>query len=191
MAIAYAAREEKEEGSPPTMRVHRDGVVRLPGSVVTIGTFDGVHRGHQALIRRAVGRAARLGVPSVAYTFDPPPKAVLKDAPVLTPLSEKIRRLGALGLDHAVVASFDEDYAARGTGEFLEELEALSPLEVWVGPSFRFGRGQAGDPETLGARFATRVFEPVRCGGGKIISSTRVRALLARGATGEARSLLG
>jgi FAD synthase len=165
--------------------------LRLPGSGVSIGAFDGVHRGHQALIRHAVKRADRLGVPSVAYTFDPPPKAFLHGAPILTPLPEKVRRLEALGLDHAVVALFDEDYAARGTEDFLKEITALNPVEVWVGPNFRFGSEKGGDPETLGARFPTRSFEPVLCGGGKVISSSRVRALMARGAHGEARELLG
>lgn len=124
------------------MLVSSAGTLQLPGSVVTIGAFDGVHRGHQALIRHAVERTDRLGVPSVAYTFDPPPKAFLHGAPILTPLPEKVRRLEALGLDHAVVALFDEDYAARSAEHFLEEVAALNPVEVWVGPSFRFGSGK-------------------------------------------------
>jgi FAD synthase len=65
------------------MLTHPAEALRLWDSVVTMGAFDGVHRGHQALIRRAVDRAARLGVPSVAYTFDPPPKAVFGDALLL------------------------------------------------------------------------------------------------------------
>lgn len=173
------------------MRVHRDGALRLPGSVVTVGAFDGVHLGHQALIRRPIERAARLGVPSVAYTFDPPPKAFFRNAPILISPPEKIRRLEVLGLDHAVVARFGPGYAARDAEDFLEELAGLGPVEVWVGPDFRFGRGGDRDLRTLGARFATRSLEPVRCGGGRTISSTRVRGLLARGAIGEAEGLLG
>ena len=173
------------------MRVHATQALRLLDSVVTIGAFDGVHRGHQALIRQAVTRAARFGVPSVAYTFDPPPKVVFGGAPLLTPRPEKISRLAALGLDHAVIADFDAAYASRSAENFLEELGDLNPVEVWVGSDFRFGYKQAGDVEMLGRRFATRVFEPVQCPQGEVISSSRVRALLALGAVDEARSLLG
>ena len=173
------------------MLTHPAETLRLWDSVVTVGAFDGVHRGHQALIRHAVDRADRLGVPSVAYTFDPPPKAVFGDAPVLTPRPEKTRRLGALGLDHAVIAAFDAAYAARSAEDFLEELADLNPFEVWVGPDFRFGRGQAGDVAMLARRFAVRMLEPVRCTKGRTISSSRVRELLRSGALGEARSLLG
>jgi cytidyltransferase-like protein len=77
------------------MRVHREGTLSLPGSVVTVGAFDGVHRGHRALIRRAVKHAGRAGVPSVAYTFEPPPKAFFQDAPILTPLPEKVQPVHA------------------------------------------------------------------------------------------------
>lgn len=173
------------------MLTHPAEALRLWDSVMTIGAFDGVHRGHQALIRRAVDRAARLGVPSVAYTFDPPPKAVFGDAPVLTARPEKTRRLEALGLDHAVVATFDAAYAARSAEDFLEELADLNPFKVWVGPDFRFGRGQAGDVKMLARRFAVRSLEPVQCLKGRVISSSRVRDLLRRGALGEAQSLLG
>lgn len=173
------------------MLIHPSEALRLWDSVVTVGAFDGVHRGHQALIRRAVDRAVRFGVPSVAYTFDPPPKAVFGGAPVLTARPEKTRRLEALGLDHAVVATFDAAYAARNAEDFLEELADLKPVEVWVGPDFRFGRGQAGDVKMLARRFAVRSLEPVQCLKGRVISSTRVRDLMKRGALSEARSLLG
>lgn len=167
------------------------GSLRRWDSVVTIGAFDGVRRGHQALIQRAVNQAARLGVPSVAYTFDPPPKAFFGSAPVLTARPEKTRRLEAIGLDHAMVATFDAAYAARSAEDFLEELADLNPFEVWVGRDFRFGRGQAGGVEMLARRFVVRMPEPVRCLKGRVISSSRVRDLLRRGALGEAQSLLG
>jgi riboflavin kinase/FMN adenylyltransferase len=173
------------------MLVHWDRALRLPGCVVAIGAFDGVHRGHQALLRRVLERASRLNVPSVAYTFEPPPKSYFRGTPVLTCLSEKVERLQALGLTHTVVARFDADYAACSPEEFLEELSGLNPVEAWVGAGFRFGCGQAGDVGVLATRFPTRTVEPVRCGRGAVISSSRVRALLAQGATGEARSLLG
>lgn len=173
------------------MSVHPAGTLKLPASVVTIGAFDGVHRGHQALIRRAKDRAARLSVPAVVYTFDPPPRAYFRDTLILTPLAEKLRRLEELGVDHAVVASFDAEYAARGAQAFLDELEGLSPREVWVGRNFRFGGDREGGLEDLEARFSTRVLEPVRSGSGEVISSSQVRALITQGAMVEARALLG
>lgn len=173
------------------MRVHPDGYLGLDGSVVTIGAFDGVHRGHQRLVRRTVERAGRLGVPSVAYTFDPPPRAFFEGVPVLTPLEVKLRRFEGLGLDHVVVARFDARYASRDAESFLAELAHLGPAEVWVGPDFRFGRGGEGDLSTLGGRFDARSVDKVRCPRGEVISSTRVRSLLASGAAGEAGGLLG
>jgi FAD synthase len=173
------------------MPVHDAGALELPASVVTIGAFDGVHRGHQALVQRAVDRAEELGVPSVAYTFDPPPKAFFAGARVLTPVAEKVRRLDSLGLDHVVIARFDADYAARSVEDFLGELAALGPVEVWVGWDFRFGHAQAGGVEDLGTRFTTRVLDPIRCVRGEVVSSNRVRRLEAQGYLGEARVLLG
>ncbi|MEW6635316.1 MAG: hypothetical protein AB1425_00720 [Actinomycetota bacterium] len=78
------------------MEVYPHRTLRLPGSVVTVGTFGGVHRGHQALIGRVADRARELGVPAVAYTFDPPPLAYFQEAPVLAPLGRKIRQLRTL-----------------------------------------------------------------------------------------------
>jgi riboflavin kinase/FMN adenylyltransferase len=173
------------------MLVHPSETLKLPASVVAVGAFDGVHRGHQALIRRVLDRAESLEVPSVVYTFDPPPRVFFHGVPVLTHLPEKLRRLETLGLDHVVVANFDAAWVSRSVEGFLEELGALNPEEVWVGPDFRFGRGRAGDVFTLKQFFTTRVFESVKCREGEIISSSRVRALLSRGAVVEARDLLG
>lgn len=173
------------------MEVHSSGELRLWGSVATVGTFDGVHRGHQRLVRSAVIRAARLVVPSVAYTFDPPPKAYFGGAAILSTLEEKLERLEALGLDHAVVAHFDEAYASRSAAAFLEEISDLNPREVWVGHDFRFGKGQAGDVPLLGTRFHTRVIDSIHCQTGEVISSTRIRSLLAGGEPERAETLLG
>ena len=173
------------------MEVHASRELRLPGSVVAIGAFDGVHRGHQRLLRSAVIRAARLVVPSIAYTFDPPPKAYFGGATLLSTLEEKLERLEGLGLDHAVVARFDESYAARSAESFLQELSELNPRESWVGHDFRFGKGQRGDVQLLGRRFRTRLLDPIQCQSGEVISSTRIRSLLAAGDPGCAENLLG
>jgi len=173
------------------MLVHPSETLKLPASVVAVGAFDGVHRGHQALIRRVLDRAESPDTPSVVYTFDPPPRAYFHGVPVLTSLPEKLRRLEILGVDHVVVASFDAAWVSRSVEGFLEELSGLNPVEVWVGPDFRFGRDRAGDVCKLKELFTTRVLESVKCREGKIISSSRIRALMARGAAVEARDLLG
>ena len=173
------------------MQVHPSEKLRLWGSVAAMGAFDGVHRRHQRLICSAVIRAARLMVPSVVYTFDPPPKAYFGGAGILSTLEEKLDRLEALGVDHVVVASFDEAYASRSADSFLEELSYLHPREAWVGQDFRFGKGQSGDVALLGTCFRTKILEPIHCRSGQVISSTRIRSLLAEGNSGPARSLLG
>jgi len=173
------------------MKVWRPGELVLQASVVTIGAFDGLHLGHQALIRRAVTRALGLGVPSVAYTFDPPPRAYFHGARILTPLPEKLRRLSALQLTHVVVVPFDAAYAQRTVRDFLCEIALLAPLEIWVGHDFRFGKGRAGRAETLARYYDVRVLEPVRCPRGEVISSSRIRCLIEKGYTHEARRILG
>lgn len=173
------------------MQVHRAGDLRLLGSIVTIGAFDGVHRGHQALIRKVADRSRSAEVPSVVFTFDPPPRTYFQGAVVLTPLPEKLRRLEGLGVDHVVVAQFDAACVDRPPSSFIDELAALVPREVWVGMNFRFGRGRSGDVRTLEEKFTTQVLEPLRCREGKVVSSSRVRDLLSRDALTQARELLG
>ncbi len=172
-------------------KVWRPGELRLQASVLSIGAFDGLHRGHQELIRRAVTRAYGLGVPSVVWTFDPPPRAFFEGARILTPLPEKIRRLSALQVQHVVVAPFDEDYARLSVRDFLCQLATVAPLEIWVGHDFRFGRGREGCVGTLARYFDVHVVEPVRCERGEPISSSRVRRLLEKGRVAEARRILG
>jgi len=173
------------------VRIWRPGGLWLQASVVTLGAFDGVHRGHQALVGAAVRRARELGVPAVAWTFDPPPRAHFGGARILTPLGEKLARLSALGLDHLVVVPFDAAYARRDARAFLRELATVAPLEVWVGPDFRFGRGRAGSVATLARCWPVRQMEPIRCPRGERISSSRIRRLLEAGREAEARELLG
>lgn len=173
------------------MRVHPANTLELPASVVTVGAFDGVHLGHQALIRRAVTRARALGVPAVVYTFDPPPRCFLQGVPQLTRLEEKLRRLAQLDVDHVVVARFDEAYMSRSAEGFIEEIRALNPNEIWIGRDFRFGRGRQGGLEELAAAFSVQVMDPICCTRGEVISSTRIRSLMAAGQREEAWALLG
>ncbi|MGG1661970.1 FAD synthetase [Brevibacillus sp. NRS-1366] len=173
------------------MRIHTNGTLGLTSSVIAIGAFDGVHQGHQAVIRRLIERSKSLGVPSVVYTFDPPPRFYFQGARVLTSLQEKTDRLAKLGLDHAVIARFDESYTRRRAIDFLEELKGLGPQEILVGNDFRFGRSRGGDVNLLARFFPVCLVEPVYCGDGKMISSTRIRQLLSQGDTEQSVALLG
>ena len=159
-------------------------------AVVTIGNFDGVHRGHLALVDRATAEAARRGVDAVALTFDPHPAAVLRpDAvpPALQSLEARVATLRARGCDHVEVVTFDAALAALTPHDFAEELLAgrLAAQLVIVGQNFRFGVGAQGDVDTLRALgeelgFAVESVELVDAGDGPV-SSSAIRALLAAG----------
>ncbi|WP_371878471.1 FAD synthetase [Geobacillus proteiniphilus] len=163
----------------------------LPSSIVTIGAFDGVHLGHQALIRKVVERAKTFGIPAVVYTFDPPPRCYFQKVPMLTPPDEKLKRLKHLKVDYAILARFDEAYLSRSAESFIEELQMLNPVEIWVGRDFRFGRNRAGGLDELSAVFNVKTIDPICCNCGETISSTRIRSLIAAGRLEEARELLG
>jgi riboflavin kinase/FMN adenylyltransferase len=167
---------------------------------VAVGNFDGVHRGHQALVAAAVARSRATGGAAVVLTFDPHPARVLRpqEAPAaLTTLAQKEELVAALGIDRLVVVEFDTRLAALSPEAFAREVlqQALGARHVVVGESFRFGRAREGDPrrlEALGASlgFAVEVVPPL-LEGGRAISSSRVREALESGDVGEARTLLG
>lgn len=167
-------------------RVVHDRQVSLPASILAIGAFDGVHRGHQALIRAAVAEARSRALPSVVWTFDPPPKVAFGRAVQLASLSQKLARIAALGPDWIVVASFTRHYAARSAADFLADLAAVAPRRIHVGADFRFGARQAGDVALLGQHYPVALARPVCCAKGETISSTRIRALNAAGRVADA-----
>ncbi|MFD1707245.1 FAD synthetase [Siminovitchia sediminis] len=160
------------------MRAASENELKLKSSVVSIGAFDGVHRGHQALIRQMVNRARELGVPSVVYTFDPPPRAYFQGHRVLTSVEEKLELMKKLNVDYTIAARFNKHYALRPPEEFIKELRSLGTKEVWAGRDFRFGKGQEGTIEMLSGYFTVNIFPFVTCEQGEKISSTRVRELL-------------
>jgi riboflavin kinase / FMN adenylyltransferase len=173
---------------------------RWPQAAVTVGNFDGVHRGHQALVSAVVRAARAAGGTALALTFDPHPSRVLSPdrAPAaLMTLEQKAEVLGSLGLDQVVALAFTAETAAAPPEEFAREVlhDVLGARTVVVGSNFRFGRGRAGDLallQELGGSLGFRVegVAPVLHEGAPI-SSTRIREALARGAVGAAAELLG
>ncbi|KPC76972.1 hypothetical protein ADL26_04260 [Thermoactinomyces vulgaris] len=156
--------------------------------VLAIGYFDGVHRGHQAVIREAIQLAKELHARPAVMTFDPHPRDVLGQAHItryLTPLDEKLKQFAKLGVERAIVMKFDLTFAALSKEAFVEEvLLPLGVKGVVTGFNFTFGRkatGTAADLANLAQdRFVTRVVNQIDLGEGPV-SSTRLRQALADG----------
>jgi riboflavin kinase/FMN adenylyltransferase len=172
-----------------------------PGTVATVGTFDGVHRGHQAVVRRAVERARAAGLRSVVVTFDPHPSEVLRPdraPPLLTPGDERLEALADLGLDYCAVIPFTPELAAYDAEAFvrLVLLPRFGMRELLVGFDNGFGRDRAGSVdvlERLGGEmgFPVEVVPPVTFPDGVRISSTVVRQAVAAGDLERAAEALG
>lgn len=180
----------------------RDGLPQgLRGGHVAIGNFDGVHRGHQAVLAAARDRARAEGRPALALTFEPHPRThFAPDRPVfrLTPPAAKARLVAALGLDALVVARFDAALAALPAEAFVEEvlIDRLGIAGATVGWDFHFGAGRSGSPAFLDAAgrrrgFTVDVVEPFVSEDGDTVSSSRIRTALAAGDPAEAAGLLG
>jgi len=170
------------------------------GGVLTIGNFDGVHLGHQAMLRRVVERARELDAPAVVLTFDPHPMRVLhpQRAPkLIQTLRQREEAIAALGVDALVVVPFTREFAALPAEEFVRDLlsRRLGAREVHVGSSFAFGCGKRGNVDLLsrlGAEAGIRVAPlDTVADGAEPVSSTRVRTLLEAGAVSDVRRLLG
>lgn len=169
------------------------------GSVVCIGAFDGLHRGHQALVGHALARARSLGLPAVALSFEPLPREYFargeRPARLLLPRA-KFEGLCELGMDLVGLLRFGAELSAMPAGEFVRRVlvERLRAREVWVGPDFRFGKGRQGDVallEELGPElgFVAGQITPVEVDGERV-SSSRLREQLAVGdLDGAARGL--
>lgn len=168
---------------------------------MALGNFDGVHLGHQAVLRRAVEEGERRGVRVVATTFDPHPRAVLGprvQPELLTTLELRREALLRYGADELRVIRFDEELARKSPEEFVRDVLVgeIGAEAVVVGENFRFGYRAAGGVEELGRLMRAFGGEAhavaVRGEAGKgDISSTRIRELIARGEVGEAAALLG
>jgi len=172
----------------------------LQGAVAAIGNFDGVHRGHQALIEAAKAEAEARRSPLAVLTFEPQPQEYFRPAPEsirLTPLRVKARLLAELGVDAMFALSFDAAMAGRSAPDFVQTvlLDGLGVSGVVVGPDFEFGKGRSGNLATLAYMgemegFSVQCFDMLTLGGEKI-SSTRIRAALKAARPEEAARLLG
>lgn len=166
--------------------------------VVAIGNFDGVHAGHRAVIARLAELGVKHGADTCAYTFDPAPTAVVapgRHQPRIMTLQERVRRLGEAGVARVVIEPFTRAWAAHPARWFAEEVvrRRLAARAVVVGWNFRFGQGREGDVDALRAWLPdidVVVLDPVEQGGA-IVSSSRIRRLVAAGEVAEAAALLG
>lgn len=173
--------------------------VQLVEAYLTIGVFDGVHRGHQALLGRLVAAARAAGVPSVVLTFAPHPAAVLSNQaefPCLTTPEERADLLAGLGVDVVITQHFDRSLASQSAEAFMERLtQTLGLRRLFIGYDFALGRGREGNAarlRELGHRFGydVEVIKPLYREG-EIISATNIRAHLLAGRVEEAAALLG
>ncbi len=176
------------------------GPICPQGSVACIGAFDGLHRGHRALLRHAALRAQALGLPLVALSFEPLPREFFagRDRPPRLMLPRaKFEALRDAGADSVGLLRFDARMAAMSPEAFARDVLAgrVQAREVWVGPDFRFGHRRAGDLATLqalGAQlgFKAGAIEPLHLDGERV-SSTRIRQALGSGDFDAAARLLG
>ena len=167
---------------------------------VSIGNFDGVHRGHAAIIKRLVARAGEAGLSAVVLTFDPHPIAILRPGevpPSLGTLEDKAELLGACGVDAVVAWPTDQALLGLSPEEFFEQMICgrLAARGMVEGPNFRFGRDRSGDIDSLGAQceaagVSLEIVEPVSLEG-RVISSSVVREAISGGDVAGAARLLG
>ncbi|MEU1034995.1 MULTISPECIES: bifunctional riboflavin kinase/FAD synthetase [Streptomyces] len=173
-------------------------------SVVTIGSYDGVHRGHQLIIKHAVDRARELGVPSVVVTFDPHPSEVVRPGshpPLLAPHHRRAELCADLGVDALLILPFTTEFSKLSPADFVAKVlvDKLHAKAVVEGPNFRFGHKAAGNVDFLREQGKTYDFDVEvvelyvsgSAGGGQPFSSTLTRRLVAEGDVEGAREILG
>ena len=183
------------------MKLHRLEDFKAPktGTAVCLGTFDGVHRGHQALIERTVAAAREKGLIPCAYTFDLPPACVLgrgKDE-VLTGIEEKAKLMGDYGIEEVVYSHFSMDVAKQSAESFFNDLliGKLNARHIVIGFHYHFGQFARGDAALMQeycsrAGIGLSVVPAVQLDGGELVSSTAVRAFLRAGDRDNAQKML-
>lgn len=182
------------------MKIRTTPFPQIPACVTALGTFDGVHTGHRAVITAAVSAARRLGVPAAVFCFSDLPRnhlgGVRHTVQTLTDPEEKARLLADLGVDILIMPEPSPGLLALSPEEFTDALTAsLNPMHVVVGYNYTYGKNAAGDADTLREYLAARdipltVIPPVESGGTPV-SSSAIRRHLASGDTAAAEKLLG
>ncbi len=176
------------------------GALAALGSVVTIGCFDGVHRGHQLLVKHVISEARARGLRAVAVTFAPHPEEYFSAEacpPRLMRIRDKVESLRALGIDEVLCLRFDDRLRSLNAEQFVEQVlvSRLSTRHLVIGDDFKFGSDRSGDHGSLqanGERWGFTVEDsPTLMRGGERISSTRIRGLLGASEFDAAAELLG
>jgi riboflavin kinase/FMN adenylyltransferase len=177
-----------------------DQNLSVPGSVVTMGNFDGIHLGHQTLIHNAVEESMQLVCPSIVMTFEPHPLKILapERAPrLILSYQDKMDFLQSLGVEIVIAQHFDLPFANIEAEEFVIRLlvDRLKVTKLWVGRDLRFGRSRKGGVDDLfrlapSGGFQVGIVEPILLQGVRI-SSSRVRRLIEEGRVDEVRAMLG
>jgi riboflavin kinase/FMN adenylyltransferase len=184
------------------MRVHRsiNDLPEFKNAVITIGTFDGVHLGHQQIIKQLKEEAGNIGGETVIITFHPHPRTIVgtgRPVHLLTTLNEKIILLDEFGIDHVVVVSFDERFSNQTPEEYVQQFlyEKFHPHTLIIGYDHRFGKNRKGDYhllERLGSELGFIVKEiPEQVINEVTVSSTRIREALLHADIETANSYLG
>jgi riboflavin kinase/FMN adenylyltransferase len=173
---------------------------RLTNPVLTLGNFDGVHLGHQAIFRKVVARAADIGGTSIAFTFEPHPLKVIapeRSPRLLNTFHGKMKLLAASGIDVVICANFTRAFADQNPDDFAHEVlhEKIGVREVYVGYDYAFGKGREGSIESLKRMgrtygFEVGVIEAVEVNG-VVVSSSVVRDMVSEGKVDDAAKLLG
>lgn len=182
-------------------RHYRDVPAPYKGAVVAVGNFDGVHLGHQALIREAWRIARERGAPLGVLAFEPHPQEFFRPSPEsfrLTPFRAKARLIAELETDILYALAFDAEMAAKSAQDFVMDVlvDGLGAGAILVGEDFQFGKGRAGNTTLLSYMgeqegFGVEIFKPVSAAGYDKISSTQIRDALKQGRPDEAARLLG
>ena len=187
----------------PMLKIYRDiaGPCLAPGgSVLTIGAFDGLHRGHAALLAKVRERAAALQLTPAAISFEPLPRGYFSPRPLkrLSSLREKLCGFAGAGIEVLLLLRFDAPLVAMSAEDFVREVVVarMGAREIWVGADFRFGHDRVGDVALLEAMqgeggYEVRVLDAVSNGDGERISASRVRGALAASDFAHAAELLG
>jgi riboflavin kinase / FMN adenylyltransferase len=160
-------------------------------SILAIGSFDGLHLGHQALLARQKSLALEYHVPSVVYTFDQPTRVLLEGSKFLYNLAEKLKILEHYGVDEVVTVPFTLEFSQRSKEVFLEDLRVLEPKAIVVGNDFRFGQQRSGGLEDLRQITPELIALEQLEFAGEVVKASKIRALLELGDVKTATDFLG